>query len=273
MLDQRDRRAEMIVHIDDEARHVLLLFHVHAGHRLVEQEELGFHGERAAELHPLLQAIGQLADRDFSDVRYLQEVDDVFDAPAVLDLFAQRRAVADELPEEAPAHLERASGHDVVERRHAFEQGDVLERAGDAVARRLEWPHPCARRPLEGDAALLGRVEAVDDVEHRGLAGAVRADDGANFAATDIERDIAQRLHAAEGERDVIGCEQDLPDADVTGGHSRHAAFSSDAASAVLTSRILRRAFIMPRRPSSNVTSVAIAASAEPSYSALTSGA
>ncbi len=31
-------------------------------------------------------------------------------------------------------HLERAAGHDVVERRHALEQGDVLEGAGDALA-------------------------------------------------------------------------------------------------------------------------------------------
>src|SRR5206468_7721693 len=29
MLDQQDRRTEMLVHIQDEAGHVLLLFHVH----------------------------------------------------------------------------------------------------------------------------------------------------------------------------------------------------------------------------------------------------
>ena len=55
----------------------------------------------------------------------------------VLDLLAQRGPVPHELPEEAAAHLEGASGQDVVERRHALEQRDVLERARDPAACRL----------------------------------------------------------------------------------------------------------------------------------------
>src|SRR6476660_4389718 len=37
VLDQHDRRAELVVDVEDEAAHVLLLLDVHAGHRLVEQ--------------------------------------------------------------------------------------------------------------------------------------------------------------------------------------------------------------------------------------------
>ena len=87
---------------------------------------------------------------------------------------------------------------------HALEQGDVLERAGDAAPRRLPWLHPGAALALEGDRALGRVIEAVDAVQHRGLAGAVRTDDGADLALEDVERDIAQRLHAAEGERHVL---------------------------------------------------------------------
>ena len=58
-------------------------------------------------------------------------------------------------------------------------------------------------------------VEAVDDVEHRGLAGAVRADDGADLALADIERDVGDRLHAAERERDVLDREQHVAGRDV----------------------------------------------------------
>src|SRR5215216_2303578 len=198
MLDQRNRRAVMVVHVDDEARHVLLLFQVHPGHRLVEQEKIGFHGQRAAELDALLQAIRQLANRNLTDMRNLQEVDDVLGPAAVLDFFRQRRPVAHELPQEAAVHFQGAAGHDVVQRRHAFEQGDVLERARDPAARSLEWAHLCAGQPLEGDAALLRLVKAVDDVEHRGLAGAVRTDDGTNLAGADVERDVAQRLYPTE---------------------------------------------------------------------------
>jgi len=44
VLDERDRRAELAVDVEDEAAHVLLLLDVHAGHRLVEQQELGLGG-------------------------------------------------------------------------------------------------------------------------------------------------------------------------------------------------------------------------------------
>ena len=57
---------------------------------------------------------------------------------AMLDLLLHGRAMAEELPEEVGLHLDRAARHDVVERRHALEQRDVLERAGDAP-RAASW--------------------------------------------------------------------------------------------------------------------------------------
>src|SRR5207248_8294096 len=85
-------RAELVVHVEHEATHVLLLLEIHAGHRLVEQQELGLGGERAAELDALLQAVGQLADRDLADVLDLEEIDDALDHLAVLELLALGRA-------------------------------------------------------------------------------------------------------------------------------------------------------------------------------------
>ena len=54
------------------------------------------HGERAAKLDALLQAVGQLADRRAADVLDFEEVDDLLDLLAVLDLFvaAPARATA-----------------------------------------------------------------------------------------------------------------------------------------------------------------------------------
>ena len=52
---------------------------------------------------------------------------------------------------------------------------------------------------LEGDGAMIRMIETVDDVKHRGFAGAVRADDGAYFALSDVERNVPQRPDATEG--------------------------------------------------------------------------
>ena len=60
------------------------------------------------------------------------------------------------------------------------------------------------------DRALLRVVHAVDHVEHRALAGAVGPDDGADLVLAHVEAHVGQRLHAAEGERDVVEL-QDAP--------------------------------------------------------------
>src|SRR5499427_3056264 len=273
VLDQRDRGAELVVDVENVARHVLLLLEVHAGHRLVQQQEVRLHCERAPELDALLQAVGQPADRDLADLRDLEEVDDLFGLDAMRDLLGERRPGAQDLPEQAAAHLEGAAGHDVVERRHAAKQGNVLEGARNAAARRLVGTHAGTGFSLERDATLLRMIEAVDDVEHRGLAGAVWADDGANLAAPDVECDLGQRAHAAEGQRHVLDRQQrgvGLAARSRACVRRPHAAFSAAveatvAGAAGARSRILRRADSVPLRPSSKVTSVEMAASFAPS--------
>src|SRR6185295_9800941 len=108
----------------------------------------------------------------------------------------------------------------------------------------------------------------------RGLAGTIRSDDSANLALLDVERHVADRAHAAKRQRYILNREQNLAGGDVAGGRRSHAAFpSAGAAGTVATSRTLTRADSVPLRPSSNVTSVEMPASVEPSYKAVTSGA
>src|SRR5260221_606975 len=109
---------------------------------------------------------------------YLEEVDDRLDPGAVLELLAPRSSPVERLLEEVRFHLEVAPGHDVVGHRHAAEKGDVLKGARDPLPRGFVWIDGVAPVALERDAALLRVVDAVDDVEHRGLARAVRAEDG-----------------------------------------------------------------------------------------------
>jgi hypothetical protein len=55
VLDEDDGRPELVIDVEDEAAHVLLFLDVHAGHRLVEQQDARLHGQRAAEIDALLQ--------------------------------------------------------------------------------------------------------------------------------------------------------------------------------------------------------------------------
>src|SRR3546814_8564484 len=93
------------------------------------------------------------------------------------DLLAPVGAPVDRLLEQVALHLQHAAGHDVVEGGHAFEQRHVLESARDALARRDVGAHGPALDAAKLDAALLRMIEAVDDVQHRGLAGAVRSEE------------------------------------------------------------------------------------------------
>jgi hypothetical protein len=77
--------------------------------------------------------------------------------------------------------------------------------------------HLALRSAAEDDLALPAAViDAVDHVEHRALAGAVGADDGADLVLADVEGNVGQRLDAAEAQRDVLQVEDDL--ADLAGG-------------------------------------------------------
>src|SRR5690606_19193838 len=170
--------------------------------------------------------------------------------------------------------------HDVVQDAHALEQRQVLEGAGDAHFRHLPALHVAEGATAEADAALLRLVHAVDAIEHRALAGAVGADDGAHLVLAHVEGDVGERLHAAEGERDVFHVEDDVAqapagaggggrrrDAGVVGiAHDLHAAAFTGVK--VRASMIRSVALTLPVRPSSNFTCVAMYCSLRPSYSA-----
>ena len=77
-------------------------------------------------------------------------------AKTVAHLLEHGWAVAKELPNKAAPHLQGASCHDVVERRHALEEGDVLEGAGDALACGEIGSHVVAPLALERERRPAG---------------------------------------------------------------------------------------------------------------------
>ena len=91
----------------------------------------------------------------------------------------------------APASASSRLSHDGV----ALEDGRLLELPADAERGdgRLVEPGE-VDRAVEIDVAGVGPRLAGDHVHHGGLAGAVRADDGAHLARLDDQRQLVQRL-------------------------------------------------------------------------------
>src|SRR5205085_11373372 len=99
--------------------------------------------------------------------------------------------------------------------------------ARDPLRRGAMRVHAAPHLASELDRALLGMVDAVDDVEHRALAGAVRTDDRPDLVLAYVQADAGERPDAAGGKRNALELENDVPDALGRRGHrDRPAMFS-----------------------------------------------
>src|SRR5206468_5906 len=161
--------------------------------RLVEQQHLGLDGEGAGEGHALALPAGQLrrtAVRQPVELHELQEVHHL------------RADVGHGRAGGARPHAQ-AEGH-VLEDGHVPEERVVLE----------DEPHPPHAHvalglvlALEEDDARVGRLQARDDAEEAGLAGARRPEQGHQLARGDGHADGVDRGEASE----LLG---DVPDFD-----------------------------------------------------------
>ena len=115
---------------------LLALLRVHAGGRLVEQEQLGLGRQRAGDLEAALVAVGQVLGELVGLVRQTDEVQPL--AGLVLGVrfsSALNFGVRNTAPMGPAVRARVAPDHDVLERGHVLEQADVLERARDAQSR------------------------------------------------------------------------------------------------------------------------------------------
>ena len=72
-----------VADLEDRLGHAVGLLGVHAGHRLVEQQQARLGAQGAGDLDPLLVAVGQHADRGVQLVAELEELGDLADPLAV----------------------------------------------------------------------------------------------------------------------------------------------------------------------------------------------
>jgi hypothetical protein len=101
-----------------------------------------------------------------------------------------------------------AAEQQVLQHRRAFEQLDVLERAGNALAHHVV---PCQARDLvaiEADAAAAGVEHACDEIQERCLARAVRTDHREDLSCADREAHVAHGLDAAKGQAQLLDLEE-----------------------------------------------------------------
>src|SRR5215472_1343834 len=100
----------------------------------------------------------------------------------------------------------RGDAHVLEHRSIRQDVGDLI-RAGDALLRNLIASQPGNIFAIEDDAAAAWPQHSGEAVEECTFAGAVGADDGANFVAPSLEADLRQRRKAAETDRQRLGLE------------------------------------------------------------------
>ena len=166
---------------------------VERAERLVEQQHFRFHGERAGERDALALAAGKLRRKSFGQRFELDELQQFFHAGAD---FVFRRP--------------RFFGPDAQAERDVFKHAQVPEqrvmlkgKTGLALARG-NLRHVLAVKQDLRLAGIVGKFQAGDDAQQRGLAGTGRAEQRDEFAGLDLEAHVVERGEAAEFFRDVL---------------------------------------------------------------------
>ena len=208
MLDQENSDREALADLKNALAQLAELLVVEPRRRFVEQQQFRLRRQRARKLHALLIAERQIRNDAPADAGDAQELGQLGGALAQHPLFAPHQRQRHGVREKSAATAAMAANHDVLDHRQRSEQRQVLERppnaeGGDAVDRVAR-----ERLAFEPNGAVFEAVEARKTIEQRGLAGAVRPDQAADFAARDREADRIERDHAAKPYGDVLDCQQ-----------------------------------------------------------------
>ena len=208
MLDHQHGDAELLADVADPPGHVFGLLDVEAGRRFVEQQQLGAHAQRARHLDHLAHAIRQPVHERITVVLQVEQVDHALSLLAGLQLGAPRCRREEQVVPEAARLVHVVADQQVLQHRGILEQLDVLEGARNAEPGDRMGRHVVEPAALEFQRAAGGLVDAADQVEHRGLAGAVGADQREHLAAAHVEAHLVDREHATEANAEVAGREQ-----------------------------------------------------------------
>ena len=188
----------------DQLAEVRQLARVEPSGGLVEQQQLGLGHERARQRHPLLHGVRQRPGQAVGDARRSRPCSA---PPAPGRAAAARRdlTTAVRASGSARASCETAGRRPSRSRARSGPGNSPTPWSVRAIPSEARRSGSHARHRLAAPAERAGvrPHEPADDVEQRGLAGAVRADDPEHLARGHVDRDTVERRDPAERDNDV----------------------------------------------------------------------
>ena len=177
---------------------------VHAGHGLVEHDQLGFGHEGTGHLEQLALAAGERSGELPAHVAHVEAHEQLVGAGLdLLLLLAPHRG--HQGGEEALAPLAGGAELHVLDHRHLRQRLGELERADHAAPGDLVGGHVGEVVAVEAPGPGVRLVEPGEQVEERRLAGAVRADERGDGAALELHVVDVHRREATEAPGDAVG--------------------------------------------------------------------
>ena len=188
VFDQQDRQLQVVPHRPHELRQRLGFLRVHAGRRLVEQQQSRPGRQRPGDLHPPLVSVRQVRGEPVEDGLTQADVgQQLAGVLARLEFLAAHPGWPEDRPEEPGPHPRVVPDHHVLDGRHRAEQADVLKGPGDAVLGDDVRPRVRDVSLAEQDPALGRPVQPGQHVEQSGLPRPVRADQRHDGVLRDVE--------------------------------------------------------------------------------------
>ena len=205
MLDEQDGDLELVADLLDVLHQLLGLGRVHAGRGLVEQQHLGAGGQRAQNLEAALGAVREVARLRVRELAHVKDVEKLERAIVELRLLLPVPREAQHVGDQVRLHGVAKAHEHVLLDRHLGEEADVLERARDAHA--VDLGHGLAGRvvAVDEDGAARGRVDVGEQVEDRGLAGSVGADQARDLGPAHGDVEVVDGSEASEVDAQVLG--------------------------------------------------------------------
>ena len=208
VLHEEDGEVELFLDLLDEADELHFLGRVHAGGGLVEEEQLRLGREAADDFEPALFAIGKALRGGVAEAAEIKNIKELLGAFGDRGFVGAEGTEADERLDRGGRAVEIAGDADVVEDGEGAEEANVLKRAGDAELDDLIDTQSGNGAAVKRDGALGGLVDAGDEIEDGGLAGAVGADEADELVFAHGESDGVDGGEAAETDRGLVELEE-----------------------------------------------------------------
>ena len=219
VLDEQHGGLRLVAHdIPDQLAQLGDLVFAQSARRLVEQQQRGARDEGAGERDALLDRVRQIVRMPFGGVADAEAVERVLRPGRRLGEVTRARLDRPSSPTAMPgAPDERPAITFCRTVRPGNSASPWNVRAtpggGEPVGTRT-------RTAVDEHRARLRPREPADDVEHRGLAGTVRADEAHDLALCDVERHLVECGQPAEARGDLAHAESCVRDAGFGDGHA-----------------------------------------------------